>query len=75
MSTLRPFFWATPIRYCRWAAREHPAYFWSVIVGAAGPVYLAAVPPLRKYFGDVDAPTIPLTYPGQNTLAVGLAQL
>ncbi len=63
-SGLAPRFWAGPIRYCRWAAREKPAYFWSVMLGAAGPVTLAVVPPVRHYFGDLDAPVIPTTYPG-----------
>ena len=64
MSGVAPYFWATPIRYCRWAARERPAYFWSVMIAAAGPFMLAVVPPIRRALGDNDAPTIPLTYPG-----------
>lgn len=59
-----PLFWSTPLKYCRWAARERPALFWSVIIGAAGPVALPIVPPLRRYFGDVDPAPIPVTYPG-----------
>lgn len=65
MSAVTPRFWAGPIRYCRWAARERPAYFWSVIIGATGPLMLVTVPPLRKAMGDEDAPTIPLSYPGR----------
>ncbi len=61
---LAPFFWQSPLRYLRWSARERPAYFWSVAVGAAGPVILAVVPPVRRYLGDEDAPPIPMTYPG-----------
>ncbi|KAL5615934.1 hypothetical protein FOBRF1_004682 [Fusarium oxysporum] len=49
--------------YCRWAARERPALFWSVIIGAAGPVAMPIVPPIRYYFGDIDAPPVPVTYP------------
>lgn len=64
MSGAAPHFWATPIRYCRWAARERPAFFWSVVVGALGPVTLAVVPPVRRALGDENAPPIPLTYPG-----------
>ncbi|KAK3363445.1 hypothetical protein B0T25DRAFT_562460 [Lasiosphaeria hispida] len=64
---LAPHFWAAPIRYFRWAAREKPAYFWSVVIGAAGPVSLIVVPPLRHRFGDPDAPTIPMTYPIPST--------
>lgn len=64
MSSLGPRFWAGPIRYTRWAARERPAYFWSVVMGLAGPVMLVVVPPIRKALGDEDAPPIPQTYPG-----------
>ena len=69
MSAITPRFWAAPIRYCRWASRERPAYFWSVIIGAAGPVMLFTVPPIRRALGDDDAPPIPLTYPGMFILA------
>jgi hypothetical protein len=65
MST-SPRFWATPIRYLRWASRERPAYFWSVAIGACGPLTLAIVPPVRRWLGDEDAPPIPLTYPGMS---------
>ncbi|KAK3372395.1 NADH:ubiquinone reductase 9.5 kda ubiquinone-binding protein [Podospora didyma] len=58
-----PRFWANPLRYIKWSARERPALFWSVVVGAMGPVTLAVVPPIRKRLGDEDAPTIPMTYP------------
>jgi hypothetical protein len=58
-----PLFWQTPLKYCRWAARERPALFWSVIIGAAGPVAMPIVPPIRHYFGDIDAPPVPVTYP------------
>jgi hypothetical protein len=59
-----PIFWSTPLKYCRWAARERPALFWSVIIGATGPIAMPIVPPIRKYFGDVDPAPIPVTYPG-----------
>lgn len=59
-----PYFWSTPLRYCRWASRERPALFWSVVIGAAGPVAMPIVPPLRRYLGDVDPAPIPVTYPG-----------
>lgn len=59
-----PIFWSTPLKYCRWAARERPALFWSVIIGATGPVLMPIVPPIRYYFGDIDAPPVPVTYPG-----------
>lgn len=61
--TPAPYFWSTPLKYCRWAARERPALFWSVVVGAAGPVGMAVVPPIRYRFGDLDPPLIPVTYP------------
>lgn len=70
MSAASPRFWAGPVRYCRWAARERPAYLWSVVIGATGPVILAVVPPVRKMIGDEDAPQIPLTYPGMAAEAV-----
>lgn len=63
MATLTPRFWAGPMRYMRWASREKPAYFWSVVIGTFGPVSMVVVPPIRRAFGDFDAPPIPLTYP------------
>ncbi|KAL2183246.1 hypothetical protein L209DRAFT_758744 [Thermothelomyces heterothallicus CBS 203.75] len=64
MNGATPRFWAGPLRYWRWAARERPAFFWSVVIGALGPVTLAVVPPIRRALGDEDAAPIPLTYPG-----------
>jgi hypothetical protein len=69
MSAITPRFWAGPIRYIRWASREKPAYFWSVVIGTLGPVQMIIVPPIRRYFGDYDAPPIPMTYPGANHLS------
>jgi hypothetical protein len=59
-----PRFWAGPLRYSRWAARERPAYFWSCVIAACGPLSAAIVLPIRKAIGDEDAPQVPLTYPG-----------
>ncbi|KGQ09252.1 NADH-ubiquinone oxidoreductase 9.5 kDa subunit [Beauveria bassiana D1-5] len=59
-----PFFWSTPLKYCRWAAREKPALFWSVVIGAAGPLAMPIGPPIRRWLGDVDPAPIPVTYPG-----------
>ncbi|EQL03965.1 hypothetical protein OCS_00319 [Ophiocordyceps sinensis CO18] len=59
-----PLFWSGPLRYCRWAARERPALFWSVVIGAAGPIGMPIVPPIRHYFGDIDPAPVPVTYPG-----------
>ncbi|OIW31034.1 hypothetical protein CONLIGDRAFT_297652 [Coniochaeta ligniaria NRRL 30616] len=63
MASITPRFWAGPLRYLRWASREKPAYFWSVVIGSLGPISMVAVPPIRRAFGDFDAPAIPLTYP------------
>ncbi|KAI0853607.1 NADH-ubiquinone oxidoreductase 9.5 kDa subunit [Daldinia vernicosa] len=63
MSAPTPAFFAGPLRYCRWAARERPAYFFSVIIGAVGPLMLATVPPAMKRLGYERSPPIPLTYP------------
>ncbi|RJE18987.1 hypothetical protein PHISCL_08681 [Aspergillus sclerotialis] len=59
----KPSFWSTPLRYFRWASHERPAYFWSILIGSMGPVTVLTVPPIRRYFGDVDPEPIPLTYP------------
>jgi hypothetical protein len=61
-----PQFWSTPFRYMRWASREKPAIFFSIIIGAMGPVALVTLPPIRRYLGDVDPPPIPMTYPSMN---------
>ncbi|KAI0509186.1 hypothetical protein F5B22DRAFT_649235 [Xylaria bambusicola] len=58
-----PRFWAGPLRYLRWSSREHPAFFFSVLIGGSGPVILFTVPPLMKKLGYVRAAPIPMTYP------------
>jgi hypothetical protein len=58
-------FWSSPIRYLRWASHEKPAIFYSILLGALGPVSLFVIPPLRRMAGDEDPPKIPLTYPGE----------
>ncbi|KAI0379058.1 NADH-ubiquinone oxidoreductase 9.5 kDa subunit [Hypomontagnella monticulosa] len=58
-----PQFWAGPLRYWRWSAREKPAFFWSVVLGATGPLMLATVPPTMKRFGYERASPVPMTYP------------
>lgn len=63
MSGTLPHFWAQPFRYLRWSAREKPAYFYSCVIAGLGPVFLTVVPPVRKYFGDVNPALIPVTYP------------
>lgn len=67
MSSIPPQFWGGPIRYCRWAAREKPALFWSVVIGGFGPVAVAPVRWLRFKLGDDTPPQIPQTYPGTPT--------
>ena len=69
MSGATPRFWAGPLRYCRWAARERPGMFFAVVLGGLGPVTVAVVPPIRYALGDPDAPRIPLTYPGMFLLS------
>ncbi|KAK0749415.1 hypothetical protein B0T18DRAFT_105225 [Schizothecium vesticola] len=60
---LAPRFWASPLRYCRWAARERPSFFWSVIIGASGPISLLVIPPIRRSIGAETPKPIPMTYP------------
>ena len=64
----KPQFWSTPLRYLRWASHEKPAIFYSMIIGTSGPVLLTVLPPIRRFFGDVDPEPIPLTYPSKNGL-------
>lgn len=66
MST--PQFWSTPLRYLRWASHEKPAIFFSLVIGATGPVALFSLPPIRRALGDVDPNPIPLSYPGKSTM-------
>lgn len=59
----KPAFFSTPFRYMRWASHERPAIFYSIVMGSLGPVALVTLPPIRRYFGDVDPPLIPMSYP------------
>jgi hypothetical protein len=59
-------FWSTPGLYIKWAARNKPAIFWSIVVGSVGPVMALVVPPMRARFGDGPRPQIPLTYPSES---------
>lgn len=59
-----PRFWAGPLRYLRWSAREKPALFWACAIGGSGPVILFTVPPTLKMLGYERAKPIPMTYPG-----------
>lgn len=60
-----PQFWSTPLRYMRWASHERPAIFYSIIIGAMGPVFLVTLPKIRYALGDVDPEPIPFTYPSK----------
>lgn len=60
-------FWSTPGLYIKWAARNKPAIFWSIVVGSVGPVMALVVPPVRARFGDGPRPQIPLTYPSESS--------
>lgn len=37
-------------------------------MGTSGPVLLTILPPIRRFFGDVDPEPIPLTYPSKDGL-------
>src|SRR5215469_14056606 len=63
----KPFFWSTPFRYMRWAARERPAYFYSIVIGLIGPVMVVTVPSIRHNLGDKPRPPIPQSYPSKCT--------
>jgi len=65
MSAPSPYFFRTPIRYLRWASHEKPAIFYASCIASMGPVFLIAVPPLRRRFGDDPRERIPLTYPSK----------
>lgn len=68
-------FWSTPGLYVKWAARNKPAIFWSIVVGSVGPVMALVVPPIRARFGDGPRPQIPLTYPSESLSAVSLRSI
>ncbi|KZT55573.1 hypothetical protein CALCODRAFT_484667 [Calocera cornea HHB12733] len=53
---------ASIYRFIQRSAHEKPVYFWSCIIGAAGPIMLIVVPPIRrKYYVKPEDP--PFTYP------------
>ncbi|BGP21681.1 n19m, NADH-ubiquinone oxidoreductase 9.5 kDa subunit [Rhodotorula toruloides] len=46
------------------SAHEQPAIFYSLALGAVGPILVVTVPPIRKrYFGYKPAERIPQSYP------------
>lgn len=59
-----PFFWHQPFRYLRFASHAHPAYFWSVVLGAVGPAIFLTSIPAKRMLGILDRPKVPATYPG-----------
>lgn len=63
--TAAPHFWRQPVRYMRWASHEKPAIFFSILIGAAGPLMLIGAPPIQRYFGWQKRIEIPATYPGE----------
>jgi hypothetical protein len=62
----QPFFFSQPLRYLKWASINKPAYFYSIVVGCAGPAIVFTVPPMRRYMGYERASKIPQTYPGMS---------
>ena len=58
-----PFFFKQPFRYLKWASVNKPAYFYSIMIGCAGPIMLVTVPSIRRSMGAEPIPKIPLTYP------------
>lgn len=65
MSGPFPRFWRQPIQYMRWAAHEKPAIYYSIWIGVLGPIGLALSVPIKKSYGWVQIPQIPMTYPGE----------
>jgi hypothetical protein len=53
----------------RWAARERPAYFYSIVIGLIGPVMVVTVPTIRYNLGDKPRPPIPQSYPSKYAFA------
>jgi len=48
-----------------WAAHEKPAIFFSIVIGAIGPVMLVSAPSVKRAFGVVPRAQIPMTYPSE----------
>ncbi|CAG8509713.1 2502_t:CDS:2 [Ambispora leptoticha] len=47
-------------------AYDRPAYFWSLVIGFVGPVYVLVMPPIQRKYGRVKPESIPYTYPMPN---------
>ncbi|EJT98058.1 hypothetical protein DACRYDRAFT_71132 [Dacryopinax primogenitus] len=54
---------STVYRYLQRQAHEQPVYFWSILIGLAGPAMLVTVPPIRRRMGYVRPEDPPYTYP------------
>ncbi|KAL1732398.1 putative NADH-ubiquinone oxidoreductase 9.5 kDa subunit, partial [Schizophyllum commune] len=58
--------WATrfpSVRAMQYYAHEKPALFYALVIGGAGPLLIATVPPLRKAYGYVPPEMPPTSYP------------
>ncbi|KAF4613508.1 hypothetical protein D9613_007569 [Agrocybe pediades] len=53
-------------RYFQRQAHENPVIFYSVIIGAIGPIMAVTIPPIRESMGYKPAEMIPATYPLPN---------
>ncbi|KDR76193.1 hypothetical protein GALMADRAFT_68001 [Galerina marginata CBS 339.88] len=53
-------------RYLQRQAHESPVIFYSVVIGAIGPLMALTVPPIRQSMGYKPAEMIPATYPVPN---------
>ncbi|PPQ85381.1 hypothetical protein CVT25_006412 [Psilocybe cyanescens] len=53
-------------RYLQRQAHENPVIFYSVVIGAIGPVMAVVIPPIRENMGYKHAEMIPATYPVPN---------
>ncbi|KAG7527679.1 hypothetical protein FFLO_06695 [Filobasidium floriforme] len=53
-------------RYLQRMAHEQPVIFWSLGLGAVGPVMALTVPPIRKSMGWKPSERIPTTFPLPN---------
>ncbi|CAE6447489.1 unnamed protein product [Rhizoctonia solani] len=54
------------LRYLRHQAHENPTIVWSIAIGAAGPLAVVVVPPVRRRFGWVPDERTPTSYPLPN---------
>merc|ERR1712032_713828 len=57
----RPF--ANTYRFLQRSAHESPVVFFSLLIGAVGPIAVVTIPPIRKHYGWKPAERIPTSYP------------